>query len=329
MRAAVLEQFGGPDVVKIKQVPKPAPQPDQILIRIHASTVDIADVRCRALRVPPGMGLLVRVALGIFRPRKRILGMELAGQVEAVGDQVTKFKPGDKVFGSSGFDFGCHAEYRALSEDAPLAAMPEGISYEEAVALGFGAHTALIFFHCGKLRAGEHILVNGASGAVGVAAVQIAKHHVGAEVTGVCSTRNVELVKSLGADHVIDYTRHDFRQGGARYDVVMDNVGNAAYPQIRYLLKPGGRHFMVIAANLGQMLLGALRKPVVTGEEDGGAKLLNAAMIQQIANLYRQGKLKPVIDKTFPFAEIAKAHAYVDTGHKRGSVVVTMEPETA
>jgi NADPH:quinone reductase-like Zn-dependent oxidoreductase len=323
MRAAVCERYGPPEVVKVKELPKPVPGDNEVLIRSHASTVDIADVRIRAMRVPRGFGLPARLSMGLFKPKQPIFGMVLAGEIEAVGKDVTRFKVGDKVFGTSGFDFGCHAEYRALPESGALAPMPEGLSYGEAAALCFGAITAITFFRCGKLLKGERLLVNGASGAVGTAAVQIAKHHIGAEVIGVCSGGNAEFVRSLGADEVIDYTKQDFTKGGETYDAIMDMVGNAPFSRVKHLLGADGRVFMVIG-NLWQMIQAGSNKRIINGEEDGGAKTLTADVIRSIAEMAEKGVLKPVIDRTYPLEEIAAAHAHVDGGHKRGNVVLTL-----
>ena len=226
MKAAVCERYGPPDVVQIREVPKPVPADGEVLVKAFATTVNSGDTRVRALRVPRGLRLAMRLKLGFTKPKQPILGFEMAGQVEAVGRAVTCFQPGDRVVASRGFDFGCHAEYVTLAEQGDIATIPEHLSYQDAVALCFGGTTALIFFRLGKLAPGETVLINGASGAVGTMAVQLAKH-LGAEVTAVCSAANVELVSGLGADHVIDYQAEDFTRNGQRYDVIMDNHGNA------------------------------------------------------------------------------------------------------
>jgi NADPH:quinone reductase-like Zn-dependent oxidoreductase len=321
MKAVVFERYGPPDVLRIVDVPKPVPTDDEILVRIHATTVNSGDARMRALRVPRGLSIPVRLTLGFRGPKQPILGFDLAGEVEAVGKSVTTFKPGDRVIGSAGFKFGCHAEYKCLPEDGAVAPIPEGLGYEEAVSVLFGGATALHFLKSGDLKRGEKILVNGASGAVGTVAVQLAKH-LGAEVTGVCSTLNVELVGSLGADHVIDYTKEDFSESGEAYDVVMDTVGNAPFSRARRSLKPGGRFLMVIG-DLPQMIRGRFQKGVV-GSAAKDSEVITADVYRHLMELVETGVLKPVIGSTFPLQRIRDAHALVDTGHKRGAVVVTV-----
>jgi NADPH:quinone reductase-like Zn-dependent oxidoreductase len=241
MRAAVCRDYGPPENVRIETVEKPVPKTDEVLIRIRATTVSSGDWRVRSLTVPRGMGLMVRAVFGFSRPRNPILGTELAGEIEAVGASVTNFKVGDAVVGYPSFPNGCHAEYRTMKASDRIVRKPDALSFEEAAAMCFGGATALDFL-CdrAKLKAGENVLVIGASGALGSAAVQLAKHF-GANVTGVCSTANVELVRSLGADRVVDYTREDYRRGGESYDVIFDAVGEASFKTHDHLLKPNGR----------------------------------------------------------------------------------------
>jgi NADPH:quinone reductase-like Zn-dependent oxidoreductase len=321
MKAVVFDRYGPPEVLRIAEVRKPVPADDEILVRIHATTVNSGDARMRALRVPRGLSIPVRFTLGFFGPKQPILGFDLAGEIEAVGRSVTKFEPGARVLGSPGFEFGCHAEYRCLPEDGAVAVIPDSLGYEEAVALSFGGTTALHFLRRGNLQRGEKILVNGSSGAVGTMAVQLAKHF-GAEVTGVCSARNLELVRSLGADHVIDYGREDFSRSGEAYDVIMDTVGNAPFSRARRSLKPGGRFLMVIG-DLPQMILGRFQKGVV-GASAKDTEVITAEAYRLLLELAEAGVLRPVVDTTFPLDRIAEAHALVDTGHKRGSVVITV-----
>ena len=321
MKAVVFDKYGPPSVLYVNEVPKPVPTDDEILIRIHATTVNSGDARVRGLRVPRGLGIPVRLKLGLRGPRQPVLGFDLAGEVEAAGSNVTTFTPGARVIGSAGFDFGCHAEYRCLPADGAVASIPEGRSYDEAVAVCFGGVTALYFLERGRLQPGERILVNGASGAVGTMAVQLAKH-VGAVVTGVCSARNVELVRSLGADNVIDYEGEDFAQATDAYDVVMDTVGNAPFSRVKGTLKPGGR-FLMVFGNLVQMIQGRFQEAVVgSGAEDSA--LFNAETFQHLMDLLDARVLRPVIDRTFTLEEIAEAHALVDTGRKRGAIVITV-----
>jgi NADPH:quinone reductase-like Zn-dependent oxidoreductase len=245
MKAVVYERYGPPDVLEMREIPKPMPKDNEVLIRIHATTVSSGDWRARSLAMPAGFGYLGRLVFGLFRPRQPILGTELAGEIEAVGKDVTKFKAGDQVFAFPGSRMGCYAEYRTLPEDGPIARKPANLTYEEAAALSFGGSTALDFFRRGKLQSGETVLVNGASGAVGTAAVQLAKHF-GATVTGVTSAANFDLVKSIGADSVIDYKKEDFTRNGETYDVIVDTAGTAPFSRSKRSLKPKGRLLIVL-----------------------------------------------------------------------------------
>jgi NADPH:quinone reductase-like Zn-dependent oxidoreductase len=273
----------------------------------------------RALRVPRGLSLGVRLSIGLTKPRKPILGFEMAGEIEEVGPSVTAFQPGERVVASRGFDFGCHAEYVAVAQDGAIAKIPDSVSYQDAVSLCFGGMTALVFFQLGRLASGEKLLINGASGAVGTMAVQLAKHQ-GAEVTAVCSARNAELVSGLGADHVIDYGAEDFTRNAERYDVIMDNHGNAPYARVKGSLKPGGRFLMVIG-DLWQMVSSLWQKPVISSSRGGFAGA--ADHYQTLMELAERGELRPVIDSVVPFEQIVEAHRRVDSDHKVGSVVVT------
>lgn len=324
MKAAVCERYGPPEVVVIKELPLPDVGAHDVLIRVEATAVTIADARIRALRVPRGLSIPTRLAMGILRPRNPVFGLEVAGVVERVGDAVRSFQPGERVVASRGFALGGHAEYLAVPQTGAIAKIPDGVSAADAVAVLFGGMTALLFFERARLKAGEQLLVNGASGAVGVAAVQIAKLR-GARVTAVCSAANAALVASLGADDVIDYTSRDFTQEPGRYDLIMDNVGNAPYARVRHLLAPGGRFLMVIG-DLPQMLAGALRSAVVTsGSADSG---FNAQRYRQLMEMVAAGQLRAVIDRTLPLAQIAEAHRHVDGGHKRGNLVITVAHES-
>ena len=318
MKAAVCERYGPPEVVRIREVPTPAPADREVLVRASATTVNSGDARLRALRVPRGLSLPVRLRVGVTKPRQPVFGLDVAGRVEAVGEAVTRFQPGDRVLASRGFDFGCHAEFVTVDEDGAIAEIPESLSYPDAVSLGFGGVTALDFFRRGRLVSGETVLINGASGAVGAMAVQLAKH-AGAEVTAVCSAANADLIRSLGADHVIDYTTEDFTRSGRRYDVIMDNHGNAPYSRVKGSLEPGGRLLAVIG-DLWQMLAATRRKAVVSGTAS-----MNAADYRTLMSLAERGELRPVIDSVRPFADIAEAHRRVDSGHKVGSVVLTFD----
>jgi NADPH:quinone reductase-like Zn-dependent oxidoreductase len=316
MKAAVCERYGPPEVVQIKEVPTPVPADREVLVKALATTVNSGDARLRALRVPRGMSLPVRLNVGVTKPRQPVFGFEVAGRVEAVGEAVTSFQAGDRVVASRGFDLGCHAELVTVDEQGAIAKIPEDLSYQDAASLCFGGATALNFLRLGKLASGETVLINGASGAVGAMAVQLAKH-TGAEVTAVCSAANADLVRGLGADHVIDYTAEDFTRNGRRYDVIMDNHGNAPYARVKGSLEPGGRFLMVIG-DLWQMLAATRQKAVVSGTPS-----ISADDYRTLMSLAERGELKPVIDSVLPFAQIVDAHRRVDSGHKVGSVVLT------
>lgn len=320
MQAAVCERYGPPEVVQIRDVPQPSPAAGEVLVRAHATTVNSGDARMRALRVPRGVRPLVRLQLGVTKPRQPVFGFDLAGSVEAVGDAVTRFRVGDRVVASRGFDFGCHAEYASVAEDGTIAPIRDGLSDEQAVAVCFGGATALHFLRRAELAPGESVLINGASGAVGTMAVQLAKH-MGAEVTGVCGGGNAELVTRLGADHVVDHTREDFTGNGRRYDVIMDNHGNAPYKRVAGSLAPDGRFLMVIG-DLWQMLAAVPRKRVI-----GGTASLSGDDFRELMALAGAGVLQPVIDTILPFEQIVDAHRRVDGGHKVGSVVLTLAPD--
>lgn len=321
MRAAVVERYGPPEVVTIQDVPAPEPGDGDVLIRSAVSTVNSGDARLRAMRVPFGVGWMVRLRSGLTKPRQPIGGFEVAGTVEAVGSAVKGFEPGDRVVASRGFKFGCHAEQVVVAGDGAIAKIPDGVTDQDAAALLFGGATALWFFEKGKLAAGESVLINGASGAVGTMAVQLAKHS-GAEVTAVCSGANADLVRSLGADHVVDYTKEDFTGDGRRWDVIMDNHGNAPYARVKGSLNEGGRFLMVIG-NLWQMVSAAWQKPTIGGTYDDKEFLADA--YARLLALADQGELKAVIDSVLPLEQIADAYRRVDGGHKVGSVVLTFD----
>lgn len=325
MKAAVCDHYGPPEVVTIKDVPMPDVGAGDVLIRVTTTAVNIADARLRALRVPRGLSIPTRLAMGIFGPRHPILGLEVAGVVERVGASVRSFKAGDRVVASRGFELGGHAEFMVVNETGAIATIPADVSDADAVAVLFGGVTALTFFELAKLRAGEQLLVNGASGAVGVMAVQLAKQR-GAEVTGVCSAANAELVRSLGAAHVIDYVAQDFTKAATRYDLIMDNVGNAPYSKIRQLLKPSGRFLMVIG-DLPQMLAATWQKNVVSANQPDNA--FSARNYRLLLDMVGAGQLRAVIDRSFPFERIVEAYRLVDSGHKRGSVIITVNESTS
>jgi NADPH:quinone reductase-like Zn-dependent oxidoreductase len=328
VKAFTYARFGPPEVLELKEVPKPVPGDHDVLVRVRATTVTSGDWRVRSLDVPRGFGLLARLALGFTRPRQPILGTELSGEIEAIGKAVTRFKVGDAVFGFTGMRMGCHAEYRCLPEeghgrkDEAVALEPANLSHEEAAALSFGGTTALSFLRKAKLQRGEHVLVVGASGGVGTAAVQLARH-LGARVTGVCSTANLELVRSLGAERVIDHTKEDFTRSGERYDVIVDTTGTAPFSRCAGSLSEGGR-LLGILGSLPELLRApwvalTSTKKVIAGNASWGVEDLRF-----LASLAEAGQYRPVIDRRFRFEEMVEAHRHVDAGHKRGNVVVTL-----
>ena len=322
MKAIVYESYGAPDVLQLRDMEKPVPKENEVLIHIHATTVTSGDCRVRSLNMPTGFGLISRLFLGVSRPRRPVLGTELAGEIEAVGSGVSKFNVGERVFALSGMEMGCHAEYKCLSEDAAIVLTPDNLTDEQAAAMSFGGTTALDFFRRAKLQRGERVLVNGASGAVGIAAVQLARH-LGAEVTGVCSTTNMELVRSLGASHVIDYRHDDFTENGETYDVIVDTVGTAPFSRSKKSLNEGGRLLLVLAG-LPDML------PIPWVQMTSSKKIIAGPAAERVedlrflATLAETGAFKPVIDRRYPFAQIADAHRYVDSGRKIGNVIVTL-----
>lgn len=320
MTAAVYRRFGAPDVVRIEQRALPAPKPGEVLIRVHASTVSIADHRARARDIPSGLGILAAVGLGAFRPSRPVLGTDAAGVIAAVGSGVTVFAPGDRVIASMGAAFGAHAEYVCVPADGAITRAPATMTFEEAVTLVFGGITAAGFFKKVAIGPGTSLLVNGASGAVGTAAIQLAKQ-LGAVVTAVTSGGNAALVTSLGADRVIDYTRQDFTAGGDTYDVIVDCVGNAPFDQVEASINPGGALLLVIS-DLSSML-----RSRGQSRRSGKAVIWNVGKpgaddLAHLVSLADSGRYRAVIDRSFDLADIVEAHRYVDTGRKRGNVVL-------
>jgi NADPH:quinone reductase-like Zn-dependent oxidoreductase len=323
MKAMTYRRYGGPDVVTLDEVEKPSPGAKDVLIRVVATTVTSGDWRARSLDMPAGFGPLGRLVFGLTGPRQPILGTELAGIVEAVGGGVTRFKSGDEVIAFTGGRFGGHAEYRTMPEGGTIVLKPSNLSFAEAASLSFGAMTALPFLRDkARIKRGERVLVVGASGAVGSAAIQIARHF-GADVTGVTSTPNVELVASIGAHRVIDYTQADFTTTGETWDIIFDTTGTAPYARCARSLRPGGR-LVIVLASFAQTL-GIGRPPKASGKEViTGYVPARPEDLEYIARLASIGELKPVIDRTYRLEDAAEAHAYVDTGRKRGSVVLTV-----
>ena len=322
MRAILCPQYGSADLLELRDVPTPVPGPTEVLVRVVATTVTTGDWRVRSGVFPEGFGWIAKLAVGRHGPRQPILGTELSGVVEAVGARVTRFKVGEAVLGFTGARMGAHAEFRAFAEDGLLVKKPANLTFADAASILFGGTTALDVLRRARLKAGERVLINGASGGVGTAAVQLAKQ-LGAHVTAVCSTANLELVASLGADRVIDYREQDFTKDPARYDLVVDIAGTAPYARSQAVLTPTGRLALVLATlkdNLGALWVGLTTRHRVIA----GPVAVRRPDLQQLADLAASGAYRPVVEHRFPFERIAEAHRVVETGHKRGSVVVTL-----
>jgi NADPH:quinone reductase-like Zn-dependent oxidoreductase len=322
MKAAVRTRYGPPEVVRIAEVDRPTARDYEVLVKVHATTVNRTDCGFRA-----GKPLIVRFFSGLFRPRVTVLGSEFAGVVEAVGRGVTSFEVGDRVFGFSEGRFGAHAEYLAIPEDGALATMPANMTYEETAPSTEGSHYALSNIRAAKIRSGQHVLVNGATGAIGSAAVQLLKA-LGAIVTAVCDTAHIELVRGLGADRVIDHTAQDFTQDEQRYDVVFDAVGKSSFGRCKRLLKPRGIYLSTDLGPFPWNPILALVTPLF-----GGKKVMfpippkhDQAGVSRFKELIEAGVFKPVIDRRYPLDQIVTAYRYVETGQKIGNVVISADP---
>lgn len=327
MKAIVYTEYGPADVLHLQEVEKPAPKDHEVLIKVHATSVTAADCNARGfVFVPPGFGFLARLMFGLRKPKQPILGTELSGEIVEVGKDVRLFKKGDQVFGISE-KYGAYAEYICMAEDASLVMKPANLTWEEAASIPFGANTALYFLRdMAKLQPGQNVLIIGASGCTGVYAIQLSKIYED-EVTGVCSTRNLEMVQSLGADHVIDYTKEDFTQNGQTYDVIFDMVpGKSSFARYKSSLKPNGLYLAGAGGleSFAQMAWTALAsgKKVIAGKAPDRVEDLVF-----LKELLEAGKLKPVIDRRYPLEQTTEAHRYADTGHKQGSVVITITTE--
>ncbi|UCH13880.1 MAG: NAD(P)-dependent alcohol dehydrogenase [Bacteroidales bacterium] len=325
MKAVIHTKFGPPDELKLKEVEKPVSKNNEVLIKIRTTTVTTSDCNMRNLTFAPDWTRLPfrLFVVGVFRPRIHRLGMELAGEIEAVGKDVKLFKKGDHVFGTPGTRMGAHAEYICMPEKGVLAIKPGNISWEESATIPLEGNTALYFIRdLGKVKSGQKILINGASGAIGTFAVQLAKYY-GAEVTGVCSTANLEMVKSLGAVKVVDYTKEDFTEINDSYDVIFDVVGKISFSKCKSSLKQGGIYITTLPTL--EVVMQTARTSITGGRKvkfgDAVAKIENIIFLKE---LIEEGKIKPVIDRSYPLEQIAEAFRYVEQGHKKGNVVITV-----
>lgn len=318
MKASVYAKYGSADVLKLTDVDKPEPGDHEVLIRIYATTVSSAD--CRLRKADP---FAVRFFNGLARPKRiNILGNEFAGEIEATGKNVEQFRKGDQVFGQAGLTLGANAEYICLSEDGALAIKPANLTYEEAASIPFGGSTSLHFLKKGGIQSGQKVLIYGASGSLGAAAVQLARYF-GAEITGVCSTGNLKLVKSLGADKVIDYTMEDFTKNGETYDMIYDTVGKSPFSGCVKALTKKGVYLRAVHMSLSPMVRGVWISLTSGRKVIGGIAEERKENLVFLRELCEAGKLKPVIDKQYPLEQITEAHRYVDTGRKKGNVVLT------
>lgn len=324
MNAATYNRYGPPEVVAITQVSTPTPKPNEVLVKIHATTVNSGDARMRRADFgSPFFTFIGRLVFGIRKPRKQILGTTLAGEIESIGTDVTEFKVGDRVFASAGMRFGAHAECIAISQDATILPLPANLSYEQAASIPFGGFTALHFLRTlVTIEPNQRVLINGAAGGVGSSAVELAKHD-GAHVTAVCSSNHFELVKSLGADKIIDYNNEDFTKNPQKYDHIFDTVGKLSFFKSKRALNPNGRF---LAADMNGVILLQMIWTKLVGNKKliSGVALDKPEHLQALKDLVESGALIPTIDRTYPFDQIQQAHTYVDTGHKSGSVAITM-----
>lgn len=318
MKAVVYTKYGSPDVLQLQEVAKPIPKENEILVKVYATSVSTGDARLR--RADP---FLVRLFFGLFRPKISILGGSLSGEIEAIGKSVTRFKKGDQIFASTGRKMSAHAEYATLAEDGLIAFKPQNCSYEEVASIPFGDGTSFYFLKKANIQAGQKILIIGGSGALGAAAIQLAKYF-GAEVHAVCSNLNVELVKSLGADRVFDYTQEDFTLSGESYDIIYDTVGKMSLNNALKVLKKDGQ--IILAAGMVTQMMEAAwislskKVKIIAGE----MKESNADL-EFLASLYESRKMRAVIDNVFPMEEIQDAHRLVDSGRKKGNVIISIQ----
>ena len=324
MKAIVYREYGSPDVLKLDDIPKPTVRDDQVLIKVHAATVGTWDCEARSFTFPLWFWLPLRLAMGLRTPRWPVLGQELAGEIEAVGKDVERFEKGDQVFASTGLGFGAHAEYKCMSSTGAVAIKPANMSYEEAAGIPTGGDNALHFLRKADIQSGESVLVNGAGGNIGVVAVQLAKHF-GAEVTAVDSLEKLDMLRAIGADHVIDYAREDFTRSGKTYDVILDVVHKSSFSSCVRSLKPNGR-YLLANPRLFSMVRALWTSKTSSKKvmfEFAGSKPKDLVALKE---LVEAGKIRAVIDKRYPLERASEAHAYVDTGRRKGTVVLTVRP---
>jgi 2-desacetyl-2-hydroxyethyl bacteriochlorophyllide A dehydrogenase len=322
MKAIIFTNYGAPDVLQLTEVAKPTPKDDEALIRIYATTVTAGDCELRSFNIPLFIWLPLRLYMGLRKPRKHILGQELAGEIEAAGKDVKRFRKGDQVFAATGFGFGAYAEYICLPEEGVLALKPANMTCEEAAAVPVGGLEALHFLRKGHIQCGQKVLINGAGGSIGTFAVQLAKSY-GAEVTGVDSTEKLDMLRSLGADQVIDYTQEDFTTSGETYDVIFDVVGKSSFSRSVKSLKQNGR-YLLANAGLSQMVRGRWTSMTSNKKVILGAASEKTEDLIFLKELIEAGKIQAVVDRRYPLEQIAEAHRFVDTGHKKGNVVITV-----
>lgn len=335
MKAVVFTEYGSPDVLKLTEVPKPTPRENELLVRVHAASVNYGDLTARRFahltssefNMPALLFLPARMTFGWNRPKINILGSELARDVEAVGSQVTKFKPGDSVFAYVGMKMGANAEYICLSENGSVALKPANLAYDEAATLPYGSIMAVSLLQKAGLQSGQKILINGASGSIGGMAVQLAKHY-GTEVTGVCGTRRMDYVRSIGADKVIDYTQQGFTQNGETYDVIFDILGRTSFARCKQSLTPDG--VLLFASFKGRALFDMLRSSLLSRQ-----KVICALADEKVdslllvKDLVEAGKIKALVDRRFPLEQTAEAHRYLEAGHRQGNVVITISESSS
>lgn len=324
MKAVECTKYGPPEVLKVKEVDIPDPKHNEVLIKVYATTANAADTRIRGAVFPSIFKVLVPLAMGFGGPRKKVLGVELAGEIVETGKDVTRWKVGDRIFASTGAAFGAHAEYACLRENVVMASMPSNMTFEEAAAVPHCALCALHYLRKGKVQKGTKLLIYGASGGIGTFAVQIAKA-LGAEVTGVCGTANIDLVKSLGADKVIDYTKENFAQSGEHYDVIFDTVGKSPYDDCVKALTYKGTYLSAVHLVFSRIIRGIWTSLTSTKKVIGGVARYSTKNLNYLKSLIESGKMRSTLDRIYTLETMAEAHAYVDKGHKAGNVAIIVE----